>query len=772
MRPELRTPEQGPLVGVPGKATRATAVTPDVVKAHGLSPQEYGCLVEILGRTPTLVELGLASVMWSEHCCYKSSRRYLKRLPTEGPAILLGPGEQAGAVDWGDGLAVVFKVESHNHPSFVMPYHGAATGVGGILRDIFAMGARPVALANSLRFGPTSDGLCRDIFEGVVEGIAGYGNCVGVPTVTGEVFFDESFRRNPLVNVLAVGTARSDALLAARADGPGNPVYIFGGRTGRDGIHGATFASDVMAGDGGESKPSVQVGDPFLGKELLEASLELARAEWLVGLQDMGAAGLTCSSIEMSAKSRTGMVLDLERVPLRAEGMTPYEIMLSETQERMLVVVRKGAEAELEALFARYDLPCAPIGVVADTGRLTLRWYGEVVADIPVEPLADGAPVVVREAAPPAGWSDDGEAHASAACLNPEAALLALLGSENLRSRRFVFARFDHTVRGDTVLRPGDGDAAVLRLRGRTDGLAVTLDGNSRWCGLHPRRGAAATVAEAARNLACVGARPMAVTDGLNLADPTRPDVTWQLAEIVEGLREGCLAMETPVVGGNVSLYNETDEGRVLPTPVVGMVGRLADVHRARGQAFRRAGHRVALVGAIAADPSIAGSEYQVLHDGRATGVPPAVDLRAERALVDWLVRTADDGLLASAHDVSLGGLLVAVAECCLAGRDGLGVDVDGLPDVGAGTLFGEAGGRAVVSYDEANEPALRALADETNIEFMPMGRVVPGVLRVTGTLHLPLDQVFEAWQPRSGGTHLAWPADDTTSSTGFGGDR
>ncbi len=738
-------------------------ITPEMVRAHGLSDAEFDDIVAILGRRPTLVELSVFSVMWSEHCCYKSSRALLRNLPTTGPRILQGPGENAGAVDLGGNFAVVFKVESHNHPSFVMPYHGAATGVGGILRDIFTLGARPIAVLDALRFGPTSDEISRTTFLGVVDGIAGYGNCIGVPTVGGELHFDPTFARNPIINVMAVGVIEADALVFGRADGPGNPVFLLGARTGRDGIHGATFASDVMAGDGGESRPQVQIGDPFVGKEMMEAVLELTRTDYLVGIQDMGAAGLTCSSVEMSARSGTGMVLELERVPVREEGMMPHEIMLSESQERMLAVVEAGSEDRLRKLFAGRGLVCEQVGEVRDGGRLEVRWHGRTVAELPVGPLGDGAPIVERAASPPAGWRPDAEPGPLPEPMpGVEETLLRLLASESLRSRAYVFSQYDHTVRGSTVLRPGAADAAVLRLAGRDDAIAATLDGNSRQVALHPRAGAALTVAEAARNLACVGARPLAVTDGLNFADPGRPEVFWQFAESVAGLAEGCRALETPVVSGNVSFYNETGELRVAPTPTVGMVGQLERADEARGMGLRAAGDAVALLGTNRG--CVSGSEYQLFVDGEASGAGLGVDLEAERGLIELLVRTAAERLLRSAHDVSQGGLLVALAECCLASEDDLGVEVDVVPGRDQlradALLFGEEGGRAVVSYDPGVEDRLRELAVELGVPFHPLGRVVPGRFRVLDLVDLPLAEMRDAWCPRGDVADFHWPAD------------
>ena len=738
-----------PAAGIPGKAVFVKEINDEVVAAHGLSKDEYSSLLRILGRKPTLVELGIFSVMWSEHCCYKSSRKLLAKLPTEGKGLLAGPGEQAGAIDIGDEMAVVFKVESHNHPSFVMPYHGAATGVGGILRDIFAMGARPIALLNSLRFGKTDSPLSRDIYEGVIKGIAAYGNCVGVPTVGGEVIIDPTFTNNPLVNVMAVGFARHKQLLSNRADGPGNPVFIVGARTGRDGIHGATFASDVMEGDGGESKPSVQVGDPFLGKELLEACLELAEQDWLVGLQDMGAAGLTCSSVEMSAKAGTGMVLDLDEVPLREDGMTPYEIMLSESQERMLVVIDQGRERQLKELFAKYELICKRIGKVKAGGNLTLRWKGETVGDIPVCPLADDSPVIERIVREPKDFKNKEVAPLPKEVGNISSWLLQLMASENLKSRAYVYSQFDHTVRGDTLLVPGAGDAAVVRLGGRDKAIAMTVDGNSIQTALHPRRGAQASVAEAARNLACVGANPLGITDGLNFASPDRSDVYWQMNEVIEGLREACQAFEIPVVGGNVSLYNETDNVQVLPTVVVGMVGQLKKVTRVRPLGWQKEGETIALVGWNTGNTS--GSEYELLRNGARSGYGPEVSLEQEKNLVKFLLLAAEFDFLHSAHDISTGGLLVALAECSLLSKNKLGARIDLVPGTKRkdSLLFSEEGGRAVVSFKEEMTTQLMSLAEDCEINFIPIGTVIKERLEVTDLVSLSVSEIEDVWFPQ-----------------------
>ena len=696
------------------------------IEAHGLTADEYGRVLEILGREPNLTELGIFSVMWSEHCSYKSSRLHLRKLPTRGPRVLQGPGENAGAVDIGDGLAAVFKIESHNHPSFIEPYQGAATGVGGIIRDIFTMGARPVALLDSLRFGSLDEPLTRRIAEGVVAGIAGYGNSIGIPTVGGEVAFDESYAGNPLVNVFCLGIARADALILGRAEGAGNAVYYVGAKTGRDGIHGATMASAEFDEKSEEKRPNVQVGDPFFEKLLLEACLEVMRTDALVGIQDMGAAGLTCSTCEMGARGGSGIEIDVRRVPQRESGMTPYEIMLSESQERMLFIVRPGREAEVERIFEKWDLHAVRIGQVTGDGLLRVRDGGAVIAEIPNKALADEAPLYDRPTSPPADL-----ARRQALDLGalepppPAAALAALLSSPQIASKRWVYRQYDHMVRTNTVVPAGMG-AGVVRVKGTGRALAFAVDGNGRYCYLDPYRGAQLAVAEAARNVACAGAVPVGATNCLNFGNPERPDIMWQLARAIDGIADACRALEIPVTGGNVSLYNETDGEAVHPTPVLGVVGVIEDARRVLGRTFRRAGAAVVLLGDAA--PELGGSEYLKRVHGLVRGQPPALDLERERALQRLVAGAAADALIESAHDCAEGGLAVTLAECCFE-SGGIGVDAaisgpsrGGDPGAAA-ALFGESASRVVVSVAAGRERDLLARAAEAGVGAQPIGR-------------------------------------------------
>ena len=696
------------------------------IEAHGLTADEYGRVLEILGREPNRTELGIFSVMWSEHCSYKSSRLHLRKLPTRGPRVLQGPGENAGAVDIGDGLAAVFKIESHNHPSFIEPYQGAATGVGGIIRDIFTMGARPIALLDSLRFGSLDEPLTRSIVEGVVAGIAGYGNSIGIPTVGGEVAFDESYAGNPLVNVFCLGIARADALILGRAEGAGNAVYYVGAKTGRDGIHGATMASAEFDEKSEEKRPNVQVGDPFFEKLLLEACLEVMRTDALVGIQDMGAAGLTCSTCEMGARGGSGIEIDVRRVPQRESGMTPYEIMLSESQERMLFIVRPGREAEVERIFEKWDLHAVRIGQVTGDGLLRVRDGDAVVAEIPNKALADEAPLYDRPTSPPADL-----ARRQALDLEtlepppPAAALAALLSSPQIASKRWVYRQYDHMVRTNTVVPAGMG-AGVVRVKGTGRALAFAVDGNGRYCYLDPYRGAQLAVAEAARNVACAGAVPIGATNCLNFGNPERPDIMWQLARAIDGIADACRALEIPVTGGNVSLYNETDGEAVHPTPVLGVVGVIEDARRVLGRTFQRAGAAVVLLGDAA--PELGGSEYLKRVHGRVEGLPPALDLECERALQRLVAGAAADALIESAHDCAEGGLAVTLAECCFQ-SGGIGVDAaisgpSGGDDLAvAAALYGESASRVVVSVAAGREADLLARAAELGVSAQPIGR-------------------------------------------------
>ena len=688
---------------------------------HGLKSDEYERIVNALGREPSETELGIFSVMWSEHCSYKSSRVHLRKLPTRGPRVLQGPGENAGAVDIGDGLAAVFKIESHNHPSFIEPYQGAATGVGGIIRDIFTMGARPVALLNSLRFGPL-DGptgpRTRRIVQGVVAGIAGYGNSIGIPTIGGEIAFEEPYSGNPLVNVLCLGIAKADALVKGTAAGEGNPVYYVGARTGRDGIHGATMASAEFDDRSAEKRPAVQVGDPFMEKLLLEACLELMKTDALIGVQDMGAAGLTCSTSEMGARGGAGIEIDVRHVPQRESGMTPYEIMLSESQERMLLVVKRGREEEVEQIFDKWDLHAARIGEVTGDGILRVKSHGQTVAEIPNTALVDQAPVYDRPTSRPAYLDELRKLDLTRLVpTTPQSAFFDLLSSPTIASKRWVYRQYDHMVRTNTLVLAGMG-AGVIRVKGTRKALAVSTDGNGRYCYADPRRGAMLAVAEAARNVACAGAVPIGATNCLNFGNPERPEIMWQFAEAIEGISEACRALDIPITGGNVSLYNETDGNAIYPTPIIGVVGLIEDSSRTLSRTFRSQGSDILLLGRGSVE--LGASEYLKRLHGLVAGEPPRLDLSAERALLDLLSRAAAAGLLQSAHDCSDGGIAITLAECSF-DTPGIGLDVDLTADEApggnvlqiVGTLFGESASRVVVSVrPDDREAVLRLAAD------------------------------------------------------------
>jgi len=709
-------------------------ITDTVLERHGLTREEYQRILDIMGRTPTLTELGIFSVMWSEHCSYKSSRVYLKTLPTTGPRVLQGPGENAGAVDIGDGLAAVFKIESHNHPSFIEPYQGAATGVGGIIRDIFTMGARPIALLNSLRFGSLDEPLVRRTMAGVVAGIAGYGNSIGIPTVGGEIAFDESYAGNPLVNVFCLGISRADEIIKGTASGIGNAVYYVGAKTGRDGIHGATMASAEFDDKSAEKRPAVQVGDPFMEKLLLEACLEVMKTDALVGIQDMGAAGLTCSTCEMGARGGAGVEIDVAHVPQRETGMTPYEIMLSESQERMLLVVKKGREAEVERIFDKWDLHAVRIGEVTADNRMRVKDHGAVVAEIPNRALTDEAPVYRRPTAEP-------EYLAAARALNlaqlgtpgaPRDVFARLLASPTIASKRWVYRQYDHMVRTNTLVLPGMG-AGVVRVKGTSRALALSVDCNGRFVYLDPYRGAQLAVAEASRNVACAGGQPIGATNCLNFANPQRPEIMWQFARAVEGMGDACRALGIPITGGNVSLYNETDGKGVLPTPVLGVVGLIEDADRVVRRAFRSAGDVVILLGE--SRDELGGSEYlKTMHD-LIRGEAPFLDLSREVALQKVLVEGAVAGIIRSAHDCAEGGLAVTIAECCFDSSHGVDIDVKG---VGASawrdvaTLFGESASRAVISVSPEQVDQLLAMAAAAHLPAARIGVVGGDRIRVS----------------------------------------
>ncbi len=710
-----------------------------------LTPDEYRVIVEHLKRAPNEVELGMLGVLWSEHCSYKSSKALLRRLPSTGPGVVQGPGENAGAVEIGEGWAAVFKIESHNHPSAIEPYQGAATGVGGIIRDVIAMGARPIALLDSLRFGPLPDSSRH--FDGVVAGIGGYGNCIGIPTVAGEVYFEDCYANNPLVNAMCVGLVRTDELMRARAEGKGNSLMLVGADTGRDGIHGASFASLELDDNSLERRPAVQVGNPFLEKCLLEACMDLAHTDSVLAIQDLGAAGLTSAVAECAGRAAgAGARIDVSRVPRRERGMSPYEVMLSESQERMLVVVQRGREREVESIFEAWDLTSAVIGEVTDDGMLTVLDDDDEVARLPVTLLTDGAPLrrlVGFAPEPPYGLVVD----ELPPLVDAGATLLKLLASPNLASRRGIFRRYDHMVGDATVIPPG-GDAAMLRVKGTRLGLAVTTDCNARYCHLDPHLGAQLAVAEAARNIVATGARPLAVTDCLNFANPDRPEVYWELEEAVQGLAYACRALELPVVSGNVSLYNDSNgTSAIWPTPVVGMVGVIDDYGKRLSAGLRTDGDFVLLIGSTHND--LGGSEYVKVEHGHVVGRPPALDLTREKAAHRVVLAAASSGYLHSAHDCAEGGLLVALAECCLLG--GMGVRCPGLrpepPLRLDAAFFSETPSRFIVSVPSRAMPEMQSLARRHNVELSLLGLAGGDHLEFEGQLKVSLRDLREAWE-------------------------
>ena len=704
-------------------------ITPELVDDHGISPDEYDQILRIMGREPTFTELGVFSAMWSEHCGYKNSKRLLRLLPTEAPWVIQGPGENAGVIDVGGGWALAFKIESHNHPSAVEPYQGAATGIGGILRDVFTMGARPVATLNSLHFGNLDSPRVRYLFSGVVKGIGDYGNCVGIPSTGGEVYFDKGYEDNPIVNAMCLGLMRREELIRGTAEGVGNTLMAVGARTGRDGIHGATFASEELSeGDDEASRPQVQVGDPFTEKLLLEASLELIASGHIVGIQDMGAAGLTSSGTEMAGRSGTGVVMDVARVPVREQGMTPYEILLSESQERMLVVAEAGRENAVREILEKWELEAETIGQVTSTGTFRVLEDGVAVADIPALPLTQGCPTYERpgEESPEIRELRKTDILPHMSPPNGlESAFLAVVGSPNVASKQWVYEQYDTTVRANSIERPG-GDAGVFRVPGTNRGVAASTDCNGRHTYLNPRAGAMGAVAEAARNLACTGAVPMAITNCLNFGSPLKPHIRHQFREAVLGMRDACAYLETPVTGGNVSFYNETDGQAVYPTPVIGMVGVIEDVGAVVRHSFRDEGDAILLLGANRGE--LGGSEYLYAVHGVVAGEPPEVDLPAERALQRCLLAMAGRRMLKSAHDVASGGLAATLVESCL-GRPRTGRAVgasirldDELPDTAL--LFGEDHGRVVVSCGPDEEDSVRRMASDYGVPCERIGTV------------------------------------------------
>ena len=725
-------------------------ITPAIVREHGLTEEEYARILAIMGRAPNRTELGIFSVMWSEHCSYKSSRNWLKKLPTEAPWVIQGPGENAGVIDIGDGEAAVFKIESHNHPSFIEPYQGAATGVGGILRDVFTMGARPIANLNALRFGDPSHPLTRHLVAGVVSGVGGYGNCMGIPTVAGECEFHASYNGNILVNAMTVGIARADRIFYARSSGPGNPIVYVGSKTGRDGIHGATMASAEFDDASAEKRPTVQVGDPFTEKLLLEACLELMASDAIVAIQDMGAAGLTSSSVEMAAKGGLGTELDLDKVPRRESGMTAYELMLSESQERMLMILKPGREDEARKIFEKWELDFAVIGRVTETGKLVLKEGGKVVAEIPVQPLVDQAPRYDRP------WVETPKRPTLAAKDVPATpareALKRLMASPDLASKRWIWEQYDHLVMGNTVVRPG-GDAAVVRLPGKSKGLAVKTDCTPRYCAADPRAGGAQAVAECWRNIVATGAKPMAATDNMNFGNPERPEVMGQFAGCIEGMAAACRALDFPIVSGNVSLYNETNGKGIHPTPVIGGVGVLDDVAKAVPIALGRAGETLVLLGET--QGWLGASLYLSVLHGREEGAPPPIDLKAERRNGDLVLRLIGEGRVSACHDTSGGGLLVAVAEMALAGGTGVALEAPPAEMPAHGWWFGEDQARYVLatSTPDAVLSAAKAAGVPARILGKAEGSAKTGGAALTGLGAEPISlkelrEAHEGWLP------------------------
>jgi phosphoribosylformylglycinamidine synthase len=735
--------------------TPAPAITPDLIREHGITPEEYAKLKQLLGgREPTITELGIFSVMWSEHCSYKSSRVHLKRLPTRSRRVLQGPGENAGIIDIGDGWACAFKIESHNHPSFIEPFQGAATGVGGILRDIFTMGARPVASMDSLRFGPietpkTAGGGARatqseihknhSLLEGVVSGIASYSNCFGVPNLGGETKFEPCYSANPLVNVFALGLVRRGQIFYAKAAGDGNPVIYVGSKTGRDGIHGATMASEEFSEASEAKRPNVQVGDPFLEKLLLEACLEAMQTGAIVGIQDMGAAGLTCSTCEMGGRGGVGIEIELDRVPQRETGMTPYEIMLSESQERMLLVAQKGREQEIFRVFEKWGLDAVEIGRVTNDGKMRVLHHGQVVSEIPNQALTDDAPLYKR---PIERWEPpvprEMPKHVKLAEVGDLTEnLKRLLAAHNVSGKRWIWQQYDHMVQTNTVEAPGAGDAGVIRIKGSQRGLAMALDGNGRWCYLDPQLGAMHAVAEAARNVACAGATPVGATNCLNFGNPEKPHIMWQFSQVIDGITKACEELEIPITGGNVSFYNETLGEGIYPTPVLGIVGLLEDVHRTMFPHFREPGRAVVLLRASEAgdltdvESEFGSSEYAKEVLGAVWGFPPALELKREAALQKAIVEMIQASLVESAHDCSEGGIAVTLAESAFEKGIGLKADLSsaGLPP--EFVLFGEDASRIIISCDRSHLQGVEELAVKYGLSSQVIGGTAIGTFEI-----------------------------------------
>jgi len=725
-------------------------VTLELVKEHGLSSEEYEMIQKLLGRKPTYTELGIFSVMWSEHCSYKNSIAVVKTFPREGEHILAKAGEEnAGAVDIGDGLAVIFKIESHNHPSAVEPYQGAATGVGGIMRDIFTMGARPIACLDSLRFGELSSPRVRYLFDGVVRGIGDYGNCFGVPTVAGEIYFEDSYTGNPLVNAMCIGVVKVDQMARARAEGKDNPVLLVGASTGRDGIHGVTFASEEISEKSEERRPSVQIGDPFMEKLLMEASLEIIKEDLIVGIQDLGGAGLTCSTCETAARGKSGIEIDVSLVPAREEKMIPYEIMLSESQERMLVIAKSGCEKRVQEIFKKWGLHSVIIGKVTDDKMLRVKNRGEVVAEIPASSLAlgGGAPVYTREGKKPAYLEEANQLNLDELEVPEDLSqvLLQLLGSPNIASKRWVYEQYDTQVRTATVVGPGS-DAAVLRLRKTKCAIATTTDCNGRYCYLNPRMGGRIAVAEAARNVVCSGAKPLAITNCLNFGDPYDTEVFWTFAECVAGMGEACRTFKTPVTGGNVSFYNEDPERIVYPTPVVGMIGLIEDLKHITTMCFKEEKDLIVLLGENTEE--LGASEYLKVICNLVRGNTPELNLEEEKKIQDACLAMIKAGIVKSAHDCSEGGIAVALAECCISSPEGWGAKIKLDQKIRADALlFGESQSRIIITVSQKDLPEMEKMAKGYQVPFSVIGKVEGHNLKIEGMIDLPVKKLAEVYE-------------------------
>jgi len=722
-------------------------VTAELAATYGVTAEEYKLFLDILGREPTFTELGIVSVMWSEHCSYKSSKVWLMKLPTTGPQVICGPGENAGVVDIGDGDTVIFKMESHNHPSFIEPYQGAATGVGGILRDVFTMGARPIANMNALRFGSPDHPKTRHLVSGVVAGIGGYGNCVGVPTVGGETNFHPAYNGNILVNAMTVGVAKADRIFYSAAAGVGNPVVYVGSKTGRDGIHGATMASAEFSEDSEEKRPTVQVGDPFTEKLLIEACLELMATDTIVAIQDMGAAGLTSSSVEMAGKGGLGIELVLDDVPMREEGMTPYEIMLSESQERMLIILKPGSEEQARAIFDKWELDFAVIGHLTDTGRLVIKMHGKTWCDMPIAPVSNASPVYERPWEPTPARDEVSESVWDNWTISLGDTLEKLVACPDLASKRWIWEQYDSLVGGDTRFMSGQADAAVVRVPGQTKAVAITTDCTPRYCLADPVRGGAQAVAEAWRNLSAVGAKPLAITDNMNFGNPEKPRIMGQFVGAIQGMSEACKALDFPVVSGNVSLYNETNGEAILPTPAIGGVGILPDAMLAVGIAFKNEGDVILAVGETKGHIGQSLFLREIL--GLEDGPPPPVDLEVERRNGDFVRGLILDGLVASSHDVSDGGLIVAIAEMAMAG--GVGAFLTGFDDQHAKVLFGEDQGRYVLAVNPAKLAEVEARAKAAGVPLTTLGRTEGTALSGRGGEMITIERLRKAnegWLP------------------------